>query len=268
VAASLVAVLAATVGLLVGSFANVAIHRWPLGRSVNDPPRSHCPSCDAEIAPRDNIPVVSWLVLRGRCRQCNAPISARYPLVEALVGVLFGLVAAVHSDTWALPAFLALTWVLVVGSFIDAEHRILPNRMTLRAPLILLPLLFAAAGIEDAWPDLLRGLVFALGIPAAMLAVSELFRLIRGQSGIGMGDIKLAISLGLVLGWLGGAEVVAFLYASLIAAVVVALGLVLTGRAKLASRIPFGPYLALGTLAVLLSGEAAGDLVDGLFGLR
>jgi leader peptidase (prepilin peptidase)/N-methyltransferase len=265
VPAAFLIVYATLIGLLVGSFANVAIHRWPSGGSVRSPSRSHCPLCDTELTLRDNLPVISWLVLRGRCRTCAQPIAKRYPIVESGTALLFALVAWQQQDTWALAAFLVLTWSLVVASAIDIEHQIIPNLLTYRLPFVLLALLVGAAVFEGQYDDLKRGLVFALVLPGGMLLISELFRLLRGKNGIGMGDIKLAVSLGLALGWLGGAEVVAFLYLSIVGAVVVALGLLVAGKAKLASRLPFGPYLALGTLAVLIGGDAVGDLVRSIF---
>lgn len=254
-------------GLVLGSFANVPIHRWPAGGTVTEPKRSTCPGCGTTIAARDNVPVVSWVLLRGRCRHCQAPISPRYLVVEVITGVLFGLVAWRWGLDPLLPALLVLTWSLVVATAIDLEHRIIPNRLTLRLPLVLLPLVAVAAAVDGNWGALVRGLLAAVAIPAAMLALSEAFRLLRGQVGIGMGDIKLAISLGLVLGYLGGLELVAFAYATIISAVLIAVGLLLTGRAKLASRIPFGPYLAVGTMVVVLAREEAVGLVRSVLGL-
>ena len=260
-------VAAALVGLILGSFANVPIHRWPAGGTVTEPKRSACPQCDTPIAARDNIPVLSWLLLRGRCRHCQAAISPRYLVVEVVTGVLFGLVAWRWGLDPLLPALLVLTWSLVVATAIDLEHRIIPNRLTLRLPLVLLPLVAIAAAVDGNWGALVRGIIAAIAIPAAMLALSEAFRLLRGQVGIGMGDIKLAISLGLVLGYLGGLELVAFAYATIIAAVLIAVLLLVTGRAKLASRIPFGPYLALGTVVVVLARDEAVGVVRSVLGL-
>ena len=166
-----------------------------------------------------------------------------------------------------LPALLVLIWALVVATAIDLEHRIIPNRLTYRLPFVLLPLLVIAAWVDSDWGDLRRAVIIAVVLPGAMLLFSEGFRLLRGQPGIGMGDIKLAISLGLVVGYLGGLEIVVFAYASIISAVVIAVVLMLMGRARLASRIPFGPYLAIGTLVVILFGNPLTDLVRGWLGL-
>ena len=264
--AALVAV-AVLVGLVLGSFANVPIHRWPRGGTVAAPRRSACPACEAPIRPRDNVPVVSWLLLRGRCRDCGGRIAGRYPLVEAVTGVLFGGVVWQWGLDALVPALLAFTWSLVVATAIDLEHRIIPNRLTLRLPLVLLPLLIAAAAVEGAWTDLRRALIAGVALPGGMFLLSELFRVVRGQVGIGMGDVKLAVSIGLVVGYLGGLELVVFAYAAILSAVVIAVGLLAAGRARLASRIPFGPYLALGSLVPVLARQPANDLVRGLLGL-
>jgi leader peptidase (prepilin peptidase) / N-methyltransferase len=246
---------ASLIGLLVGSFANVPIHRWPRGGTVTEPKRSACPGCGEPIRASDNIPVVSWLLLRGRCRSCGTAIPVRYLLVEVATGVLFAATAIVWGLDPLLPALLVFVWALVVATVIDLEFRIIPNRLTLRLPLVLVPLLVAAAAIDGAWTELRRALIAGIAVPGVMFAMSEGFRLLRGQAGIGMGDVKLAISIGLVVGYLGGLHLVVFAYGSIISAVVIAVGLMLSGRAKLASRIPFGPYLALGSLVAVLAGE-------------
>ena len=264
---ALLIVGAIVLGLVLGSFANVPIHRWPAGGTVSEPKRSSCPSCGTQIRAVDNIPVISWILLKGRCRECDAPISPRYLVVEVITGALFGAVAWVWGLDPLLPALLVLTWSLVVATAIDLEHRIIPNRLTFRLPVILLPLIVFAAAMDGAWSDLLRGVIAAIAVPGVMLALSELFRLLRGQAGIGMGDIKLAVSLGLVLGYLGGLELVVFAYATIISAVLIAVVLLLAGKAKLASRIPFGPYLAVGTMIVILARDAGTDLVRNVLGL-
>jgi leader peptidase (prepilin peptidase) / N-methyltransferase len=254
-------------GLLVGSFANVPIHRWPRGGTVSAPKRSACPACGTMIAPRDNVPVVSWLMLKARCRACGEPISVRYTVVELATGLLFGAVAWVWGLHALLPALLVFTWSMIVATAIDLEHRIIPNRLTYRLPFVLLPLLVFAAWMDDAWLDLRRGAIAGIAIPLVMFLLSEVFRLLRGQSGMGMGDVKLAVSIGLVVGYLGGMELVVFAYGSVIAAVVIAVGLMLAGKAQLASRIPFGPYLALGAMLPILAGPATTRFVRGFLGL-
>jgi leader peptidase (prepilin peptidase) / N-methyltransferase len=242
-------------GLLVGSFANVPIYRWPRDGTVTEPKRSSCPACGEPIRPVDNIPVVSWLLLRGRCRSCDTAIPVRYLMVEVVTGLLFGAAAWVYGFAPILPALLAFTWSAVVAAAIDLEHRIIPNRLTLRLPLVILPLLAVAAALDDAWFDLRRAVIAGVAIPLVMFLLSELFRLLRGQSGMGMGDVKYAISIGLVVGYLGGLHLVVWAYGSIVSAVVIAVGLLLAGKAKMASRIPFGPYLAIGAMLAILAGE-------------
>lgn len=265
--AAIVTAVAGLLGLVLGSFANVPIHRWPRSGTVKEPRRSACPGCDRPIAGRDNVPVLSWIALRGRCRHCGMRIPVRYLLVEAATGALFATVVLVWGLDPLVPALLVFVWALVVATTIDLEFRLIPNRLTYRLPLALLPLVVAAAWTDGAWGDLRRGLITAVAVPGVMLLLSEGFRLLRGQPGIGMGDIKLALSIGLVVGYLGGLEIVVFAYGSIISAVVIAVGLMLAGRARLASRIPFGPYLALGALLPVLAGDPLTGLVRGLLGL-
>jgi leader peptidase (prepilin peptidase) / N-methyltransferase len=254
-------------GLLVGSFANVPVHRWPAGQSVAEPKRSVCPTCGAAIRARDNVPVVSWLLLRGRCRDCGASISPRYLVVEVVMAVLFGAVAWVWGLDPALPGLLVFTWSAVVATAIDLEHRIIPNRLTLRLPFVLLVLLIGAAAVDGTWTDLRRALIAGMALPAGMFALSELFRFLRGQDGIGMGDVKYASSIGLVVGYLGGLELVVFAYGTIITAVLVAVVLLAMGKAKLASRIPFGPYLAGGAMLAILAGDPLAEWIRGYLGL-
>jgi leader peptidase (prepilin peptidase) / N-methyltransferase len=258
---------AALIGLLVGSFANVPIHRWPRGGTVTEPKRSACPGCGEPIRATDNIPVVSWLRLRGRCRSCGTSIRVRYLLVEVATGVLFALTAIVWGLDPLLPALLVFVWSLIVATVIDLEFRIIPNRLTLRLPLVLVSLLVCAAAIDGAWTDLRRALIAGVVVPGVMFGLSEGFRALRGQAGIGMGDVKLAISIGLVVGYLGGLHLVVFAYGSMISAVVIALALLLAGRARLATRIPFGPYLAIGSLLAVLAGEPLTSAIRSYLGV-
>lgn len=255
-------------GLALGSFANVPIHRWPRGGDVLRPQRSACPRCRHPIEARDNLPVVSWVLLRARCRSCSAPIHWRYPVVELVTALLFGVVAWVEGPTWLLPALLALTWSLVVGSAIDLEHRIIPNRLTYRLPFVLLVLLLPPTFLGPGGPaDLLSGVIAAVVVPGIIELLAQAYRLVRGQRGFGLGDIKWLVSLALVCGYLGVFELVVLVYGAIIAAVLVAVPLILSGRAQLASRIPFGPYLAIGTLVAILFGESLRGPVLGALGL-
>jgi leader peptidase (prepilin peptidase) / N-methyltransferase len=183
------------------------------------------------------------------------------------MAVLFGAVGWAWGLDPLLPALLVFTWALLVATAIDLEFRIIPNRLTYRLPLVLLPLLILAAWADGAWVDLRRAVIAGVAIPLVMFLLSELFRLLRGKAGMGMGDVKLAVSIGLVVGYLGGMELLVFAYGSVIAAVVVAFTLIATGRAKLASRIPFGPYLAIGSMIPILAPEASTAFARSLLGL-
>ena len=259
-------VVAALLGLVLGSFANVPIQRWPAGGTVTEPRQSVCPSCGTPVRPLDNLPVVSWVLLRGQCRSCGAPISPRYLVVEVATGALFAGTVVVWGLDPLVPALLVFVWALVVATAIDLEHRIIPNRLTLRLPLVLVPLLVLPAAIDGGWTDLVRALITGVALPGIMFALSETFRLVRGKQGIGMGDVKFAISIGLVVGYLGGWHVVVFAYATIISAMLIVVGLLLARRASLATRIPFGPYLAIGALIALLLGDPAVALVQRVLG--
>ena len=182
-------VLAGLLGLAFGSFANVVIHRVPQGRSVVRPGPA-CPACGAPVAPRDNLPLVGWLLLGGRCRSCRAPIPVSYPLVELAMGVLwflltFRLVAV--GLGWAVPAYLALAFICVVLAVIDARTRLLPNRITYPAfPVMLGLLLLASIGLGDLG-RLARGLLAAVVVGAFFLALALI-----SPRGMGLGDVKLA----------------------------------------------------------------------------
>ena len=255
---------AAVAGLIFGSFANVPIHRWPNGDGITEPRHSTCPACGAPIAPRDNIPVVSWILLRARCRNCGGPIHWRYPLVELVTAVLFGALAWIHGWTGILPALLVIAWSTVVGVAIDLEHRIIPNRMTYPLAPVMLALVTLAAVLDGgAWDTWLTAVIAGLAVPTAMFLFSWLFELVRGKAGIGMGDIKWAPSLAMPVAYVGGwMGIVIWFYGTIISGGVIAVVLVLAGKAKMASRIPYGPYLAAGALLAILAGEPIGAWVE------
>ncbi|HLF41151.1 MAG TPA: prepilin peptidase [Acidimicrobiia bacterium] len=242
-------VLVTVLGLAVGSFLNVVIWRVPRKLSVVRP-GSHCPGCETPIRPVDNVPVASWLRLRGRCRHCGAPISVRYPLVELAGAVLFGAAAARFGWSWELPAYLVFFAALLAISAVDLEHYIVPDRISLPLMAVSVPLLGVAAlgeGNGDAFVRALLGSVAAFGFLFALNIISP--------RGMGMGDVKLAVSLGMYLGWLGWGEVFLGLFLAFLLGAVV--GLLLMGL-RLRSRkdhVPFGPFLALGTVATVLWGD-------------
>lgn len=188
-------------------------------------------------------------------------------VVTALTALLFGAIVWVRGTGVLVPALLVFTWGMVVAAAIDLEHRVIPNRLTLRLPLVLAVLVTGAAAVDGTWADLRRALVAAVAVPTVMLALSEIFRLLRGRPGIGMGDVKLALSIGLVVGYLGALELVVFAYATVLSAAAVTVVLVVTGRLTVSSRIPFGPYLAIGALLPVVAGDLVTDRVRGLLGL-
>jgi leader peptidase (prepilin peptidase)/N-methyltransferase len=243
-------------GLVLGSFANVVIYRFQKGENVAYP-RSRCPNCQTLVAWYDNVPVLSWLLLRGRCRACKNAISVRYPIVELLTGALFALIFLKHGMTWSTLEYLILAWGLVVVSFIDFDLMILPDVFTLSG--IVIGLLGAALNPERSFSASLIGVLIGGGF---LWAVAYLYLIVRKEEGMGGGDIKLLAWLGAVLGWTAVPFIV--LVSSLLGSVV-GLALALRRQAGLKSVIPFGPYLALAALLFLLGGDRIGLWYIGLF---
>lgn len=239
----------ALLGLLLGSFANVVIARVPDGGSVIRPP-SACPACDAPIPARDNVPVLSWLVLRGRCRACGAAISVQYPLVEVACAALFAAIGWRIGASWALPAFLLFGWLLLVVAVIDLHTRRIPNRLTYPLTPALLVLLAGAALLEGAPGVALRAL--AGGVVAFLLLL--VLALINPR-GMGMGDVKLAGFIGLGLGYLGWGHVWLGMFAGFFGGGLIAGLLLLLGLRHRKDHIPFGPWLAIGAIVTLLAGQ-------------
>lgn len=240
----------ALLGLLLGSFANVVIHRVPAGGSLSSP-RSFCPSCRTPVAPRDNIPVLSWLALRGRCRTCREPISVRYPLVELTCAVLFALVGARIGWDWALPGFLLFVWTLLVLAVIDARTRKIPNRLTYPLTPALLALFVLAGLLHRSPPAALRSLLGGLAAFAVLLVIALI-----SPRGMGMGDVKMAGFIGIGLGYLGWDYVILGVFAGFFVGGVAAIALLLTRFRARRDLIPFGPYLAIGAVAALLGRDA------------
>lgn len=255
-------IVAALLGLLVGSLANVVIARVPDGRSLVRP-RSACPRCDAPVRPRDNIPVVSWLLLRGRCRDCGQPISWRYPAVELVSAGLFVVVAARFGFDWALPAYWLFAWTLLCLTAIDLEHYRIPNRLTYPLTPALAVLLVAVALVEGT-PDVALRTVLGGVAAAGLLLVLALI----SPRGMGLGDVKLAAFLGLGLGYLGWAHVALGLFASFVLGGVLAMVLLALGLRGRKGQIPFGPWLAAGSLVAVLAGQPIIDAYLGVTGLR
>jgi leader peptidase (prepilin peptidase)/N-methyltransferase len=271
------AVLAGLLGLLVGSFLNVVIHRLPRmmqaqwedqaaeidGREpqARAPynllrPPSQCPGCAAPIGPLQNIPVVSWLALHGRCANCGNPISIRYPLVEALTGALSAWVAAHFGWTVAGAGALVLVWFLIALSFIDADTTLLPDSMTL--PLLWMGLLLNLDGTFAPLPEAVIG---ACAGYLVLWLVYWGFKLTTGREGMGYGDFKLLGALG---AWLGWKMLLPIVLLSSVAGALIGIVLIVLARRGRNVPIPFGPYLAIAGFVTLLYGPAL--LAD--FGMR
>jgi leader peptidase (prepilin peptidase)/N-methyltransferase len=248
-----IAVLGGALGLVFGSFLNVVAYRVPLGRSIARP-ASACPHCRHPIRTRDNIPVVSWLLLRGRCRDCAEPIAARYPIVEATTGLLFAAVPLVLQPSWTIPAYWAFIAVTVALTLTDLDHKLIPNRILFPGIAVAAPLLLVGA-VADGDPG--RWLHAAAGAAAYFGLLFALALVARG--GLGFGDVKLAILLGMFLtyrGWdillVGG--FLAFFLGGAVSLLLLAFRI--KGRKD---AIPFGPYLVVGAYLALAFGEAIAD---------
>ena len=246
---ALLALACAVLGLAVGSFLNVVVHRVPRKESVARP-RSRCPGCGTTLAARDNVPVVSWLLLRGRCRTCREPISARYPLVELVTAALFAAVAVRLGPDPALPAFLVLVAALVAISAVDLEHFIVPNRIVYPALFASAPLLVAAAAAGSEWRSLRNAALGGLLGWGTLLVIH-----LVSPAGMGFGDVRLAGLIGVHLGWMGLRHVVLGLFLAFLTAAVTGIALIATSVRSRKDKVPFGPFLALGAvLAVLFGG--------------
>lgn len=258
---ALLVVLGAVLGLAVGSFLNVVVWRVPRDESVVRPP-SACPACGHPIRPRDNVPVVSWLLLRGRCRDCDAPISVRYPLVEATTSVLFALVVGWLGASWALPAFWYLAAVSVALFLIDVDVRRLPNAIVLPSYPVAFVLL-ALASANPGGPSDFSALLRAVLAGAALLVFYVVLRVVY-PAGMGLGDVKLSGVLGLYLGWVGWSAVVVGAFAAFLLGGVYGVALVVLRRAGRKSTLPFGPWMLLGAAVGLVAGPAVAGWYVGL----
>ncbi|MBS7690670.1 prepilin peptidase [Pseudomonas lalucatii] len=256
-------------GLLIGSFLNVVVYRLPLmlerdwkaqAREIlelpGEPqqttfnlilPNSQCPQCGHEIRPWENIPVLSYLALRGRCSSCKTPISKRYPLVELACGLLSAYVAWHFGFTWQTAGMLLLTWGLLAMSLIDADHQLLPDALVL--PLLWLGLIANHFGLFTSLGDALWGAVTGY---LSLWSVYWLFKLVTGKEGMGYGDFKLLAMLGAWGGW--QVLPLTILLSSLVGAVLGVIMLRLRNAAT-STPIPFGPYLAIAGWIALLWGE-------------
>jgi len=245
----------AVVGLVVGSYLNVVVHRLPRGLSTVSP-GSSCPACGAAIRAFDNIPVLSYFWLRGRCRSCAAPISVRYPLVELATAILF--VACVSVFGWRLQAAVAALFssLILALALIDLEHMLLPDKLTL--PGIGLGLLL------QPWIDgvsLLDAVVGALIGAGSLILLINVWYWLREQEGMGLGDVNLMALIGAFLGWKGA---LLALFGGALAGALVGISLIAARRLGFTSKLPFGTFLAVGALLALFS---RGRLVDAYLSL-
>ncbi|GAB6986434.1 prepilin peptidase [Nocardioides pyridinolyticus] len=254
-------VLAGVLGLLVGSFLNVVIHRVPAGLSVVSP-GSACPACAHPIRARDNVPVVSWLALGGRCRDCAVSIPARYPLVELGTGLLFAVVAWRFGSTPYTLAGLVVAGAGVALFMIDLDHRRLPFAIT--GAMAVGAVLALGIDVVRHGPD---PIPVALASAGLWLAVYGGIWLLTAGRGMGLGDVALAPVLGLVLGWLGLGPAVVGLGAGFVIGAVVGVVLLATGLARRGARVPHGPFLLSGALLGMLAGAPLAAAYLSLVGL-
>jgi leader peptidase (prepilin peptidase)/N-methyltransferase len=240
----------AAFGLTVGSFLNVVVYRVPVGASVVQP-RSACPGCGAEILARDNVPVLSWLLLRGRCRQCAVRISIRYPAIEALTGILFAAAALRFGWSWTLPATAVFFAGLVALAAVDLERYLLPKKIVYPTGFTTAAFLVAGAASSGSW----RRLGVAVACGAGAFALFFLLNAVNPKW-LGFGDVRLAAVIGLLLGWLGLAYLILGLLVANLSGFVVIAGLMAAGRAGRKTPIPYGVFLAIGAVAAVFAGEA------------
>lgn len=251
---ALLIVIAVIYGLIFGSFLNAWAWRLARGQKITAG-RSACPACHHQIRAYDNIPVVSWLVLRGRCRDCGAPISWRYPVGEGLTALVFGAVAAFDGLSWLLIPHLIFVSVMIVVSQVDIETKIIPDVVILPAALIGLPLMIAVGdGPWWEWP--LAGVAAA----GALFLIGEVYFRLRHVEGMGFGDVKMALCMGVYL----GAAVVPAMFMGFISGAVIGVAVMALRKANAKTAIPFGPFLAAGAIIALFAGRA---LINAYLGL-
>ncbi len=245
----------ALLGLAVGSFLNVCIHRLPRDQSLNSPP-SRCPSCEYRLRWFDNIPVLSYVLLGGRCRTCRTRISIRYPLVELITMVLFLVHGAVFGWSALLVPRLAFGCAMVVLFAIDLEHQLLPNVITL--PGIVVGLI-ASAVLPPGIVDALIGMLIGGGV---LWLIGEAYFRYSGHEGMGGGDVKMLAMIGAFLGW---KLVLVTLVLSSIAGSVIGLLVIAIRKGGMKYALPYGTFLALGALVASLAGESIVNWYVGLY---
>jgi leader peptidase (prepilin peptidase)/N-methyltransferase len=244
--------LAGLFGLLIGSFLNVCIHRWPRDLSVVQP-RSACPNCNAQIAWYDNIPIFSYLLLRGRCRHCGAKIHWRYPLVEAVTALSFAFFVYSYGLNLAGAKYCILAAILIGLAFSDLETRILPDELTVGGTVV---------GLFFAWlgSSLLDGIIGAFACSGLLWLVGWLFEKLRHKEGLGFGDVKMLAMIGAFLGLQGA--ILTIVIGSMLGAISGLLYIKVSGKDPGSYQLPFGTFLAAAALLV----AAEGPLIIGWYG--
>jgi leader peptidase (prepilin peptidase)/N-methyltransferase len=246
-------------GLLIGSFLNVVVYRVPEGLSIVKP-RSRCPKCGHELSNLDNVPVLSWLVLRGRCRSCKAPISPRYPLVELGTALVFAALGARFGADPALPAYLWFAAGMVALSLIDLDTFKLPKKVVYPT-LIGTAALLAVAGVVDAdWRGMKEAAIGGLIGFAVLYAIRFVY-----PRGMGFGDVRLAGVIGVALGWITLGLVPVGLFLGFVLASVIGVGLIATGVKTRKDHVPFGPFLAAGALLAIFVGQPIVDYYANIY---
>jgi leader peptidase (prepilin peptidase)/N-methyltransferase len=238
-------ILGGVFGLCLGSFLNVVIYRLPLGKSIVSPP-SRCRNCDYLLQWYDNIPVLSWLWLRGRCRKCGTGVSIQYPIVELVTGALFVLVIWLTPVGPLLASRLILVGILIALFGIDLEHQILPNSITL--PGIAVGLLFSLIA-PPGWKDALIGAALGGGL---LYGIAWAYYLWRREEGMGMGDVKMLAMIGAFLGW---KAVIVTLVLSSFAGAIIGVSMMAVQKGDMKYALPFGTFLAIGTVIAMLAGD-------------
>lgn len=239
------AIVSLLLGLVVGSFLNVCIYRLPRKESLNWP-GSHCTACSRPLSWYENVPLVSWLVLRGRCRTCGVAIPVMYPLVEAVTGVLFLSAFLFYGPTPLLVVRLLFACAMVILFVIDLRHRILPNIITVPGMVIGF---VASLWLPPGWMASLIGLAAGGGV---LFLVGEAYYRVRGAEGMGMGDVKMLAMIGAFLGW--PLMLLTLILASLVGALFGML-MMATGRGGMQAALPFGTFLAVGALVAAVAGD-------------
>lgn len=266
-------------GLLIGSFLNVVVYRVPAGLSIVSPP-SACPGCGAQIRPGDNVPVLSWLLLRGKCRACREPISARYPLVELGTGLAFAIVTVwlvvlvstsstsgdggveTVANVLMLLAYLYLAAISIALALIDIDTHRLPNAIVLPSYIVAAVLLAASGLLAQDFDALLWAVIGGMAMWMAYFVMAFIY-----PAGMGFGDVKLAGVLGLYLGFLGLGPLLVGAFAAFVLGGVFAVGLLVTKRAGRKSGIPFGPWMLAGAWLGIFWGDAIWQGYLGMIGL-